>query len=187
MAAFGDCSSHLIHSVETQRARLSARVANAISKRTGVSEEWLLSDDPQAPMTAVDGRPFTLKTFERRQLDFHFSEGAHFRWREVQLGVGFDLWSRLLRAAQSEGKVRELMEYYEDCITTKLKDFPALKNTIDGEHRRAQEAASKAGKTIPLGKLTPLGVESLKRGRVRLAQAIATVTAGAKRKKRAKP
>ena len=188
MAALGGCSLPLVQSIEIGRMKLSAKVANEISRRTGVSEAWLMENEPKAPMVATDGAPYCLEIFRQRQLDFHFSEGAHFRWREMQLGETFDLLHRLLRAWQSQGKVKEFMERLEGFIVSELQhpDIIPLADAIYGERRRAQEAASKAGKTIPLGILTPSGVESLKRGRVRLAQAIATVTAGAKRKKRAK-
>jgi hypothetical protein len=184
MAALAGCSLHLVQSIEIGRMKLSAKVANEISRRTGVSEAWLMENDPKAPMVAASGKPYSVEIFEGRQLKFHFSERAHLRWRQIQLGVGFDILHRLLRAAQSEGNVKALMDDFEEFITTKLKEYPALDDTIHGEHRRAREAAAKAGKVIPLGRLTPLGVESLKRGRVRLAQAIATVTASSSSKKR---
>jgi transcriptional regulator with XRE-family HTH domain len=191
LASLAGCSMDLIHSVETGRARLSTKVANQISRRTGISDAWL-TGDLQAPMVALDGKPYTLETFQQRQLDYHFSEGPHYRWREVQLGETFDLLHRLLRAWQSQGKVKDFMKRVEDFMKAELDEHPEivrLADAIYGERRRAQEAARKAGRVIPLGLLTPLGVESLKRGRVRLAQAIAAMTAatsssgGKKRKK----
>jgi transcriptional regulator with XRE-family HTH domain len=187
MAALAGCSLHLVQSIEIKRMKLSAKIANEISRRTGVSEEWLLTDDPQAEMVAVDGKPYTLKTFEQRQLDFHFSEGAHYRWRQIQLGVGFDLLLQMLDAAASEGKVREFAEWFENVVTRKLgEDFHALDDTVRGNHRRAREAAMNAGKAIPLSLLEPFSPEPFKRVRARMAQAIAAVTAGIKREKRAK-
>jgi hypothetical protein len=165
---------------------ISAKIAAELCRRTGISDTWLMENDPKAEMVGVDGKPYTPEIFRQRQLDFYFSEGPHYLYRELQLGVGFDILHRLLRAAQSKGNVKALMDDFEEFITAKLKDYPALDDTIRGEHRRVREAARKAGKAIPLGLLSPLGVEPFKRGRVRLAQAIATMTAGAKRKKRAK-
>ena len=177
LASLAGCSQHLVHSVETGRARLSTKVANEISRRTGIAQPWI-SGDPQGPMVAVDGKPYTLETFQQQQRDYHFSQGPHLRWRKLQFGVGFDLLDQMLDVAASEGRVKELAEWFEDVVTTKLGEaFPALDDTIRGNHRRAREAAMKAGKAIPLSLLTPFSPEPYKRVRVRMAQAIATFTA----------
>ena len=41
-------------------------------------------------MVAVDGKPFTLETFQQRQRDYHFSQGPHLQWRKLQFGVGYE-------------------------------------------------------------------------------------------------
>ena len=93
----------------------------------------------------------------------------------------------MLEVAASEGRVKELAEWFEDVVTTKLgEDFPALDDTIRGNHRRAREAAIKAGKAIPLSLLTPFSPEPYKRVRVRMAQAIAAFTASSSSSKRRK-
>ena len=164
-------------SPDAQGARLSTKVANEISRRTGVSQPWI-SGDLQGPMVAVDGKPFTLETFQQRQRDYHFSQGPHLQWRKLQFGVGYDILDQMLEVAASEGRVKELAEWLEDVVTTKLGEaFPALDDTIRGNHRRAREAAMKAGKAIPLSLLTPLSPEPYKRVRVRMAQAIAAFSA----------
>jgi transcriptional regulator with XRE-family HTH domain len=180
LASLAGCSQHLIHSIETGRARLSAKVANEISRRTGISDAWL-TGDLQAPMVALDGKPFTLETFQQRERDYHFSRGPHLQWRKLQFGVGYDILDQMLDAAASEGRVKELAEWFEAVVTKKLEDFPALDDTIRGNHRRARAAAMKTGKAIPLSRFTPFSPQPFKRVKMRMAQAVAAMTASSSR------
>jgi transcriptional regulator with XRE-family HTH domain len=187
MADLSGCSRYMIVSIEVGRFPLSPRIAAEISKRTGVDVAWLMGGDRDAPMVSLTGQPYSLEDFERRQRDFHFSEGAHYRWRELQLGVGFDVLHRLLRASQFEGTVRDFMDRFEGFLEAELRHHTALEDTILGERRRAREAGMKAGKVIPLGLLTPADAKPFKRGLEKLTRAIAAVTAAEERReKRAK-
>jgi hypothetical protein len=185
MADFGGCSAAMIQSSEIARRPLSTPIATKISQRTGIDLAWLMSDDPDAPMINQAGEPYSYDAdFERRQTNRSAPDASHYRWRELQLGDGFDLLHRLLGANRLKGEdaVAEFMDNFADFLKTQLKKHVKLEDTVYGEIRRAREAALKTGKIIPLGFLTPTDIKPLRRGRERLGQAIAAFTSGQARK-----
>ena len=118
--------------------------------------------------------------FKSRQTNRSAPDESHHRWRELQLGVGFDLLHRLLAANRPKGAdaVKEFMEDFEAFLKEQLKEHVKLEDTIFGERRRATEAALKSGTIIALCFLTPFDLKPLRRGREKLAQAIAAFTSG---------
>ena len=70
MAELVDCSTRTIqaielHSPDTPGLKLSERLAYEISVKTGVSLEWLMKDDVEAPILGRNGKPYTLEAYER--------------------------------------------------------------------------------------------------------------------------
>ena len=50
-----------------KRLRMTKAMAQKISRLTGLSAEWLLAGNPEAPMVDTDGRPYSHKTFNAAQ------------------------------------------------------------------------------------------------------------------------
>jgi hypothetical protein len=166
-------------SAEMGRRPLSTRIALNISQRTGVDLAWLTNNNPAAPLIDHAGEVYSRAAFEwRRQTKARAPDASHYRWRELQLGAAFDLLYRLLAASRPKGKdtVDGFMQRLENFIKTELEKHVKLEDAIYGERRRAQEAASKTGRIMALGLLTPFDLKPLKRGRARLGQAMAAFT-----------
>jgi transcriptional regulator with XRE-family HTH domain len=186
MADRGACSPAMIQSVEIGRKPLSVAIASQISESTNIDLAWLMSDDPRAPMINTAGEPYSYDA-DFKQRHRVAPDAAHYRWRELQLGVDFDLHLRELAAWRRKGKeaVEAYMQRCADFHKAELKLLPKLEDTIHGERRRAKEAALlKTGRIIPLGDLTPSDMKPLQRGREKLAQSIAAFTAREARKAR---
>lgn len=179
MGDLGGCSRHMIQSAEIGRLALSAKIASKISESTGIDLAWLTNNDPAAPMINHAGEEYTYADFERRRTNASAPDASHYRWRELQLGVVFDLLHRLLAASRLKGKdaVDGFMERLEEFLRSELGRHVRLEDAVHGERRRANEAALKTGRIIALGLLTPSDLKPLKRGRERLGQAIAAFTA----------
>jgi transcriptional regulator with XRE-family HTH domain len=58
-------SPSTVESLEGGRLRLSETTALVISKKTGVSIQWLLAGDPSAPMTNSNDEGWTIRAFEK--------------------------------------------------------------------------------------------------------------------------
>lgn len=178
MADLGGCSRHTIQSIEISRVVLSARIAAKISTATGIDLAWLMSGDSRAPMINAAGEPYTHADFEQRQTNRKAPDAAHYKWRELQLGVAFDLLHRELAANRRKSKdaVNEFMDRVEGFLKSELRRLPKLEDTIFGERRRAKEAALKSGRIMALQFLTPFDMKPLQRGREKLGQVVAAFT-----------
>jgi hypothetical protein len=140
---------------------------------------WLTTNDPGARMVTPGGDDYTREVFER-QTKAGGPDEAHYRWRELQLAVAFDLLYRLLAAWRLKGKdaVRAFIGRLERFLKDELKTLIKLQDTVYGERRRAEEAARKtAGKITALEFLTPFDLKPLRRVREKVGQAIAAFTA----------
>jgi transcriptional regulator with XRE-family HTH domain len=178
MGDVGSCSRHTVQSIEIGRVVLSARIAAKISESTNIDPSWLTSDDPGAPMTNVAGEAYTISEFERRRTNRVAPDAAHYKWRELQLGVAFDMTHRLLAANRLKGKdaVNEFMDRVENFLKAELKRLPRLEDRILGERRRAKEAALRTGRIMALQFLTPFDMRPLLRVREKIGQNIAAFT-----------
>jgi transcriptional regulator with XRE-family HTH domain len=66
LAEILECSAYTVHSLECpDRLALSDSMANRIRHETGVSIDWLLNGDPDAPIFTVDRRPYTREFYDR--------------------------------------------------------------------------------------------------------------------------
>jgi transcriptional regulator with XRE-family HTH domain len=155
MGDLGGCSRHLIQSIEIGRLQLSTRIASKLSENCGVDLAWLTNGDPTAPMIDHEGRPFNRETFERQKANLRTLESSHYRFQNLQLGVGFDLLHRLLAASRLKGKddVDEFIERFEkssrqsSAITFVLKT--PFTESADGQRRRR----SRRGRQSPWASL----------------------------------
>ena len=169
----------MIQSAEIGRKPLSVAIASRISESTNIDLSWLMSDDPRAPMINTAGEPYSYDAdFKAKQTNPSAPDASHYRWRELQLGVAFDLHLRELAAWRRKGQeaVKAYMERVEDFHKAELKLLPRLEDCVFGERRRAKEAALKTGKVITLQFLTPFDMRPLLRGREKLGQAVAAFT-----------
>ena len=69
MAEILDRSIHTIHSLESGRLRLSPELATKIFHETGISLDWLLKGDPNAPPISGRGEPYTKELFDKAQAE----------------------------------------------------------------------------------------------------------------------
>ena len=175
----------MIQSIEIGRLQLSTRIASKLSESTGIDLAWLTNGDPTAPMIDRAGHAYARETGERQKTNRRAPDASHYRWRELQLAIGFDLLHRLLAASRLKGKDDGdgFMERFEKFIKSELSHHVRLEDAVYGERRRATEAARKSGKIIALGFLTPFDDKPFRRGRERLGQALAAFTARVKSKK----
>jgi DNA-binding XRE family transcriptional regulator len=74
-----------IQAIELGKLELSLNLAQQINIQTGVSTEWLLTNDITRPPIAQDGAPFTKPTFESIQ--------ANLRAPKTTMVSLFELWS----------------------------------------------------------------------------------------------
>jgi transcriptional regulator with XRE-family HTH domain len=56
-----------VRSLESGKLALSESTAGAITKKTGIHLGWLLNADPSAPLIDIEGKPWTIGTYERRR------------------------------------------------------------------------------------------------------------------------
>jgi transcriptional regulator with XRE-family HTH domain len=178
MGALGGISKYMILRIEHGQEQLSAQVARRLAESTGISGAWLMSDDDDPPVNDA-GEPYTLSDFERAQSappSVH-DTAAHYYYHEAQLGVAFDLMLQILAAHRVKRTSKEFMNRVERFIKDELKRHKALQDRIFGQQSRRNEQAIKKGKVIALGLLSPVDPEPFKRGREKLARALAAVTA----------
>jgi transcriptional regulator with XRE-family HTH domain len=65
------CSIHRLQNIEAGRTKLDEGLARQIADATGISCEWLLANDPEAPPVAdvpLQKVPYTLETFRRARI-----------------------------------------------------------------------------------------------------------------------
>jgi transcriptional regulator with XRE-family HTH domain len=186
IAALAGCSRHLIAMIETNRMALSERIASKISESTGVDATWLMNNDPHAEMINSAGARYSEQDQQQAAQSSGLHSLPHYRFRELQLAMTYDLLSRLLAASRLKRTMPVFMNRLEVFIKAELAQHPSLEDAVYGERRRASEAALKSGKVIALSLLTPFDEQPLRRGRARIERAIAAFTARGSGKKRTK-
>jgi transcriptional regulator with XRE-family HTH domain len=60
---------HTIHSLESGRLKLSPELATKMFHETGISLDWLLDEEPNAPPISGRGEPYTKEIFEKAQAE----------------------------------------------------------------------------------------------------------------------
>ena len=172
LAVLVDRSRHTIESLEIGRLKLSPQLAIEISRACGVDVSWLLANDPRLPMVNRAGVPYTRRDFEIAQDKdlgplhlYHLSP-------EMKVGNAYDLLFRALRAARRRNAVPQFITRLERFVRKEVGRFIELKDEVDLEVAKRFKAQRKVRDF-----LFPPGVEPLKRGRRRLAEAIAELSA----------
>jgi transcriptional regulator with XRE-family HTH domain len=185
MGALGGCSKYMILRIEHGREQLSASIARRLAEATGISAEWLMADDDSPPVNDA-GEPYTISDRERVQLappSVH-DTAAHHYFHEAQLGVAFDLMLQILAADRVKRTSKKFMDAVEMFIKDHLGRHPALKARMDSQRLARNERALKEGRLMALGLLSPTDPEPFKRGREKLARALAIVTAAPMRREK---
>lgn len=77
MAGILDRTVHTIHSVESGRLKLSPELATKMFHETGISLDWLLNEDPNAPPISGRGEPYTKEIFEKAQAEKIYYDQPH--------------------------------------------------------------------------------------------------------------
>lgn len=70
-------SKYTIHDIESGRLELSHSLATKMFHETGISLDWLLNEDPNAPPISGRGEPYTKKTFEKAQAEKIYYDQPH--------------------------------------------------------------------------------------------------------------
>jgi transcriptional regulator with XRE-family HTH domain len=110
-----------IQSIETGRLTLSEHFAFALERKTGISHQWLLRNDPNAPAVTPAGKPWS----NERQHDFplgQLNEMDHF-FNRVQLMQTYVLFRGILwelgdKGAQATGFHTKLHKASLDLLAT---------------------------------------------------------------------
>jgi transcriptional regulator with XRE-family HTH domain len=76
MAAILDCSTPTIQAVELGKLKLSEKLAEHISIKTGIKIDWLLQNDVGQPPMDVAGAPYTKQTYENYQAQSSYQHDA---------------------------------------------------------------------------------------------------------------
>jgi Helix-turn-helix. len=73
------CSIWKLQNIETGRTKLDEEFATMLLTETHISPEWLLTNDPKAPLVAANGEPYTLEMFHRAQAEKEKEKGFFFQ------------------------------------------------------------------------------------------------------------
>ena len=125
------------------------------------------------------GVPYTRRDFEIAQdKDLGPLHASHLS-QEMKLGTAYDLHFRMLRAARRRNTVPQFISRLERFLRKELKRALEVKDEVDREVAKRNKTPGKGVRDF----LFPTGVEPLRRGRRRLAEAIANFPLGKKRLK----
>jgi DNA-binding XRE family transcriptional regulator len=69
MASLVGCATVTIKAVELGKLKLSFKLAERISAKTGIHIHWLQNNDLKAPLTDDRGSPYSIDTFEKRRAE----------------------------------------------------------------------------------------------------------------------
>ena len=72
MASVLECSKPTIQAIELGKLKMSDRLAELASLKTGISLDWLLDNDVNKPVVDVAGDPYAKVTFEKYQAQSGF-------------------------------------------------------------------------------------------------------------------
>jgi len=73
------CSVCKLQNIETGRTKLDEELATKLLTETHISPEWLLTNDPKAPLVSANGEPYTLEMFDRAQAEKKKEKGFFFQ------------------------------------------------------------------------------------------------------------
>ena len=81
-------SKYTIHNIESGRLKLSHSLATKMFHETGISLDWLLNEDPNAPPISGRGEPYTREIFEKAQAEKIYHDQPHPIFRNTN-ALGF--------------------------------------------------------------------------------------------------
>lgn len=70
-------SKYTIHNIESGRLELSHSLATKMFHETGISLDWLLNEDPNAPPISGRGEQYTKEIFEKAQAEKIYYDQPH--------------------------------------------------------------------------------------------------------------
>jgi transcriptional regulator with XRE-family HTH domain len=73
------CSVCKLQNIETGRTKLDEELATKLLTETHISPEWLLTNDPKAPLVSANGEPYTVEMFDRAQAEKKKEKGFFFQ------------------------------------------------------------------------------------------------------------
>ncbi len=130
-------SPSTIAQIETNKLPLSEEIARWVEHETGVSAEWLLMNNPSAPIRDSKGRDYTEETFKRTQIEnaqrTAWTHDGACRYAGL---ITSDLLSQILQAAKM--KRLDLFFFKWRAISRALeKDFAGRQALMDTHLDRA--------------------------------------------------
>jgi len=84
-------SKYTIHDIESGRLKLSHSLATKMFHETGISLDWLLNEDPNAPPISGRGEPYTKEIFEKAQTEKIYHDQPHPIFRNIN-ALGSCAW-----------------------------------------------------------------------------------------------
>jgi transcriptional regulator with XRE-family HTH domain len=97
-----------LQNIEAGRTKLNEELATKLLTETHISPEWILANDPKAPLVSANGEPYTLEMFHRAQAEKKKGKGFFFqghRYFRLTNAIGFcaQLFA-ILESASAEKK-----------------------------------------------------------------------------------
>ena len=71
MATLANCSEVTLYAIQSGRRAMTRKLAQHLCDVTGVSADWLMEGDADAPIVSEDGEPYTREHFEEYQAEYH--------------------------------------------------------------------------------------------------------------------
>ena len=97
-----------LQNIETGRTKLNEELARKLFNETHISPEWLLANDPKAPLVSALGEPYTREMFDRAQAEKKKGKGF-FDYPIVHLTNAIGFCAQLVAILES-AKARK--DYY---------------------------------------------------------------------------
>ena len=176
-ALLAQISRNAVASLESNRLKLSAQLANKISEQTNVNPHWLLAADASAPMVNCDNQPWRQEDFEVAQKDLRERDLAvELLEREMAMEVctAYIFLQRVLQAASKKNAfaVSQFRHRLEHFIRSEIHQFGELRDEVYRELREWNERYVGTGRSFPKTLLFPRDEKVLEQGRQEFEAAI---------------
>jgi transcriptional regulator with XRE-family HTH domain len=152
-------SRNAIALIETGRLGLSSKLAERISRETGVAVLWLTANDPSFPMVDFNGQLYRAERFSEAQEIARSRDlrplALHRDEPEMEICVAAGLLVHLLEAARQKNQVSQLQKRLERFVQSELAHFPELRDEVYQELREWNERYVGTGRTFPKTFLFP--------------------------------
>ena len=144
-------SKSLLHQLEHEKLKLTRRVAEDISARTGISADWLLRNDPKEPPVGARGERYTEAQYDRARInrfDLRPTHAPPILIRTVLLQRYAEMRDLFLRPEMHKHLIKFLLDLQLLTVRYDAKaDYPA--SYTAGDAAREQDEREKPDRLFP--------------------------------------